>query len=85
MAKILAVMSTENIWMGISRADDRRQKQLEDTQDKFRDFDSDHMSLALIYDEWCKQRKKGFQQLNQWCWQNCLQQRALFMAKNIAS
>lgn len=52
--KLLSVLSTESIWMGVSRLDEDRIKAFIKTKALFAVEKSDHFPLVLIYDAWKK-------------------------------
>lgn len=52
MCKLLAILSTESIWMGVSKMDTERQRQFFNAKEEFRVRNSDHYSLVLIYNAW---------------------------------
>ena len=84
MARLLGVLSTESVWLGISRHDEQRQKVQASAKERFEDRASDHYSLVEIYDAWRVKQASSPQVASQWCFQNGLQHRALSMAKNIS-
>ena len=52
MTALLSMLSTENIWLGISRADENRIKSQQRAKERFADSESDHLALVDIYDAW---------------------------------
>lgn len=84
MMTLVSVLSSENVWMTVSRRkDEEQQKRLEDVRKHFimkTDQKSDHMVLVKIYDEW---ERQGPSHQNDWCYRNFVQNRALKQAFNI--
>ena len=72
--KLFAILSTENIWSGVSKFDSKRQQQLQDAKETFRNPKSDHLALVNIFDSW---RQVPLYKQSQWCFAKCLQHRAL--------
>lgn len=52
--KLLAVLSTESIWMGVSKMDVERQKQFYRSKEMFKKDLCDHYPLVMIYEAWRK-------------------------------
>lgn len=52
MAKLVSLLSTENIWQGVSRFDEARRKKQDDVKYSFRNSQSDHMALVQIFDKY---------------------------------
>jgi hypothetical protein len=79
-------MSTESIWMSVPKGDLDRMQNQETTRSRFKQKAplSDHLSMVLIFDAWKEQmRQVSFKGTLGWCTQNCLQHRALIMARDI--
>lgn len=58
MITLVSMLSTEQIWLGISRHDEARISMQQRTKDRFADSRSDHLTLIDIYDAW-KQKSHG--------------------------
>lgn len=82
-AKLLSILSTENIWQGVSRFDQKRKDKLEDVKYSFRNPESDHMAIIEIFDQWRQKYAKSTQAANDWAFRNLLQNRALTTADSI--
>jgi ATP-dependent RNA helicase DHX8/PRP22 len=50
--KLVSILSTENIWVNVSKNDSRGQASLEDTKREFADKEGDHFGLVNVYDAW---------------------------------
>ena len=85
VSKLLAVLSTESVWTGVSKLDHDRQKQFFRAKETFKEPLSDHYSLVRIFNAWRGKLDQGYSAAQQWCHDNCLQHRALLMAKSIDS
>jgi ATP-dependent RNA helicase DHX40 len=52
LLKLVSVLSTENIWMNVSKADQRGQESLAAVKRRFRDTEGDHFGLVEVFDAW---------------------------------
>lgn len=52
MIKLVSILSSENIWVMVSRQNEDAHRRFEHAKKKFMDKYSDHMSLVYIYDDW---------------------------------
>ena len=80
MLILVSVLSSENLWVGVSRTDQDKQDKLEEVKRKFEDKRSDHMALVNLFDAWSRE-SSGYKE--QWCFKNFVQSRALKQALNI--
>ena len=55
MLILVSVLSSENLWVGVSRTDQDKQDRLEEVKRKFEDKRSDHMALVNLYDAWSRE------------------------------
>jgi len=58
--KLLAVLSAESIWMGVSKMDAERQKEFLKTKEQFKVDLCDHYPLVLIYNAWRQKLNESF-------------------------
>ena len=61
MTILLSMLSTENIWLGVTKHDEKRLKSQNEARRKFGDPKSDHMTLIDIYDAWYSKLRQGGQ------------------------
>jgi len=55
--KLVSVLSTENIWMNVSKSDSRGQESLAAIKRRFRDPEGDHFGLVEVYDAWYSEKQ----------------------------
>ena len=82
MVTLVSVLSSENVWLAMSRRREEDVTRLEDVKKRFAnqtDMKSDHMVLVKLYEEWADLRGREAE----WCYKNCVQSRALKQARNI--
>lgn len=82
MVTLVSVLSSENVWLAMSRRREEDVNRLEEVKKRFAnqtDMRSDHMVLVKLYEEWNSLRGRE----GEWCYKNFVQSRALKQAKNI--
>lgn len=80
----MSIISTENIWANVSRADSHGQESQAVQKRKYRDVMGDHFGLVEVFDDWYfEKQSSNFKELLNWCMRKHLQNRALMMAKEI--
>ena len=57
MTALLSILSTESIWLGISKQDENRLQNQQRTKERFSDPQSDHMSMIEIFQIWNAQNR----------------------------
>lgn len=58
-AKIFSLLSTESIWMGVSKLDEKRQMSVQRTKEKYSNSFSDHLILLNIFETWVNIQQKS--------------------------
>jgi len=82
MVTLVSVLSSENVWLAMSRRREEDVSRLEEVKKRFAnqtDMRSDHMVLVKLYEEWNSLRGRE----GEWCYKHFVQSRALKQAKNI--
>lgn len=74
--KMFALLSTESVWMGVSRADTKRLERQKAARELFSECRSDHFGVVSIFEAWKSKFQKGERAAADWAFQNCLQHRA---------
>ena len=52
MITLVSVLSSENIWLNVSKHDEKGALKVTDVKKKFLDTSSDHLMVVRIYEEW---------------------------------
>jgi len=78
VALLVSLLSSESIWLNVSKSDLERKKMFEEIKMKMTDGDSDHLTLLNVYTEW---RHRNYSE--SWCKDHFVQYRALRQTQNI--
>ena len=57
MLKLVSLLSSENIWVGVSRYDEDRQEKFQEVRKRFAETTSDHFMMINIYDGWTESKR----------------------------